>query len=1496
MAETNIDTIKSAFENGDVPTQADFENLIDSSHNSLAHTNADIASSITKTTAVHTTVQSNSASWTSGGTPTSASIEWVVYSTIDDLPAAADNHGMFAHVHGTGKAYYAHAGNWIELATTAISIDLSNIDQHIIPAADTTYDLGSPDFKFKDLYLSGNTIYLGDQALSYDQTDGLKLGNQKLKDAIGVPTDVSELSDNTAKFAQSGNFTGSYNDLIDKPSIPVDLNQLTDTDDRLFNGSWNSLANKPTIFDGDYDKLYNTPTIPTAFSGDYTDLTNKPTLFDGVYDSLTSKPVIFDGDYNNLDNKPAMPRDVKDLTDTTGKFAQSGNFSGSYADLTGKPTIPTDVSDLSDNTNKLAKTINWSDIQGKPVIPTALGDLTGQLSYSTKITGKPTIPADVSDLTDSNGLLGQGGGDGGRAVGVQAVLDINQAPADPSIGDLIYDRATESLNVWSGTAWIQTGGSTDGGGGSGGISITTTVANEPATNASVTIAGDAGIMISFDAKIALGRVIQTLLHVDGDIIASISFPVDYVGKNLQVITSVKTWDVQFPAVGNNLYLATDSYTTNDRDGDGVDDSTDEFPDDPTRSSTSDTSGDQVTLTSVVTDEIVASGMVSMQANAGAAITFNTQTITDGTNTTLLINIDGEVVYVLNYPVEYVGESVTVTYQGNSWVTAFGADNTELNLLTSGADQPPTITLNSPGTTSVPYLGTWNDPGATVTDDTLAENAYDVTYGSGQVDPATPGTYSVIYTTHADAVGQTSTVTRNVMVTNQAPTLTVNGSSPINLAFKQPGGYSDAGVTVNDELVTAVGPEHITPQTTITYTAPGGSPQDVSSTGVNTDNVGTYTYTYTVTDDNNQTATASRTVNVNNTAPVITLLGANPHPWLTGTDPYVDPGFTVEDETKKLDDVIVTGSVDPTTTGTYYLYYNLEDEWEGNATQRTRTVQVGNAAPVLALNGAADSTIDYKGAAYVDLGVAVTDETLDTSDVSTSIEYVPQIGDSTPQSVANVDENNSGVYTITYSVGPDENGQSTTIDRVVRVINIAPVVTLINNTDTYNKPAYHDGLYSDPGVTVDDEVRTTGDVVRTYMKNGSPINGPINTDQAGTYTITYTVTDDQGLEGSVTRTVTVTNQAPVVTLKQSNVNSVAYLGSWTDPGVNVTDETKTESDVVKSYTKNGSGEGVMTVDPTSPGVYQITYTVTDDLGLTGTATRTVTVANQAPVINLAGGGATASVTYKGIYNEPNPAYTVTDEDVDSVSVVRTITRNGVSLATGATVDTSTPGTYMITYTATDDGSNTDSVSRTITVNANQTPTMTLLGANDVDVDNGGTYTEPSPAVTVTDETATVGDVTRTVTRDDVSIGDVVIDTNTAGEYVITYSVTDDQTNTASVTRTVTVAAANTDPVNQNVAVGELATIELTTGGQTVNINAVSIQSDSGFSGAVQFKFTAVGGNTGTNNIMYVDWTDSDYIATVTYDTSYEGDALQVIYNGNTYSITFTDGDFAVLSNL
>jgi len=42
-----------------------------------------------------------------------------MYATTNDLPSASTYHGMFAHVHATGKGYYAHNGSWVELANAS---------------------------------------------------------------------------------------------------------------------------------------------------------------------------------------------------------------------------------------------------------------------------------------------------------------------------------------------------------------------------------------------------------------------------------------------------------------------------------------------------------------------------------------------------------------------------------------------------------------------------------------------------------------------------------------------------------------------------------------------------------------------------------------------------------------------------------------------------------------------------------------------------------------------------------------------------------------------------------------------------------------------------------------------------------------------------------------------------------------------------------------------------------------------------------------------------------------------------------------------------------------------------------------------------------------------------------------------------------------------------------------------------------------------------------
>ena len=76
-----------------------------------------------------------------------------VYSNLVDLPSAASYHGMFAHVHATGKGYFAHGGNWIELAnqadigtTITSTVDSAYvtalIDSHVTNLIDSDYVSG----------------------------------------------------------------------------------------------------------------------------------------------------------------------------------------------------------------------------------------------------------------------------------------------------------------------------------------------------------------------------------------------------------------------------------------------------------------------------------------------------------------------------------------------------------------------------------------------------------------------------------------------------------------------------------------------------------------------------------------------------------------------------------------------------------------------------------------------------------------------------------------------------------------------------------------------------------------------------------------------------------------------------------------------------------------------------------------------------------------------------------------------------------------------------------------------------------------------------------------------------------------------------------------------------------------------------------------------------------------------------------------------------------
>ncbi len=66
------------------------------------------------------------------------------------------------------KITYAELFNKIFSGSTVLQADGTqfNLTGHIIPTTNDTYDLGSAEYKFRDLYLGSNSLYLGSTNIS----------------------------------------------------------------------------------------------------------------------------------------------------------------------------------------------------------------------------------------------------------------------------------------------------------------------------------------------------------------------------------------------------------------------------------------------------------------------------------------------------------------------------------------------------------------------------------------------------------------------------------------------------------------------------------------------------------------------------------------------------------------------------------------------------------------------------------------------------------------------------------------------------------------------------------------------------------------------------------------------------------------------------------------------------------------------------------------------------------------------------------------------------------------------------------------------------------------------------------------------------------------------------------------------------------------------------------------------------------------------------------
>ena len=119
-----------------------------------------------------------------------------VYPTIGDLPSATTYHGMFAHVHATGKGYFAHAGNWVELANASEVFD-----------GNYTSLSGAPNFASVATSGSYNDL---------SNTPTIPTNNNQLANGAGyVTTDTTYTAGNGltlsgTEFLMSGGYTGNF--------------------------------------------------------------------------------------------------------------------------------------------------------------------------------------------------------------------------------------------------------------------------------------------------------------------------------------------------------------------------------------------------------------------------------------------------------------------------------------------------------------------------------------------------------------------------------------------------------------------------------------------------------------------------------------------------------------------------------------------------------------------------------------------------------------------------------------------------------------------------------------------------------------------------------------------------------------------------------------------------------------------------------------------------------------------------------------------------------------------------------------------------------------------------------------------------------------------------------------------------------------------------------------------------------------------------------------